>query len=68
MLTKCRQKRALDEPRCEAYRTENAAITAELIAMQEFQTRILAEIDALKSEKSSILHQKVNFDILQVCM
>ncbi|KAI0034709.1 Nuf2 family-domain-containing protein [Vararia minispora EC-137] len=51
-------QRARDEPRANVLRQENAAITAELIAMQELQTRVLAEIDALKSEKSSLLQRK----------
>jgi hypothetical protein len=39
-------------------RQENAAITAELIAMQELSSRLLSEIEMLKVEKAAVLHQK----------
>ncbi|KAI0060855.1 hypothetical protein BV25DRAFT_1827411 [Artomyces pyxidatus] len=57
-LARLKATRADDEPRCEELRTENAAITAQLIATKDIQTILLKDIEALKSEKATLNQRK----------
>ncbi|KAG8217350.1 Nuf2 family-domain-containing protein [Butyriboletus roseoflavus] len=61
-LNTFKAQRAKDEPKCEQLRTENAAITAHLMATKETTQAVVKDIEALKIEKANIILKKENIN------
>jgi kinetochore protein Nuf2 len=49
---------ALDQPRCEELKKENAGLTAHLMATKEMQGALVKDIETLKKEKAAVLQRK----------
>jgi kinetochore protein Nuf2 len=61
-LAELKAQRAEDEPRCDVLRSENAAITAHLMATKEMQMALVKDIETLKIEKAGVLQRKVHLN------
>ncbi|KAF8436921.1 Nuf2 family-domain-containing protein [Boletus edulis BED1] len=61
-LNTLKAQRAKDEPKCEQLRTENAAITAHLMATKETTQAVVKDIETLKIEKANLVLKKENIN------
>lgn len=55
----CRDRMAVDEPRCDALRRENDVLLKKMLKMKEEQRVRTEEFEAAKMEKHAVLNRKV---------